>query len=134
MPMIVVAAIICQDERVLITRRPETSRHGAGLWEFPGGKLEAGESPEHALYREIIEELALPVRVDNIFESTYHLYEWGPVLILSYKCTPLKNAIHNIGVAEHRWVHAVELALFEMLPADRPITEKLLGEKPGTYI
>lgn len=131
MPVLVVAAIICQDGHILITRRPETSRHGAGLWEFPGGKLEAGESPEQALRREINEELALPVRVDNIFESTYHHYDWGPVLILSYECTPLAEAVHNIGVSEHRWVRPDELAFFNMLPADLPITEKLLRRKTG---
>lgn len=126
MPLLVAAAIIRRKQHILITRRPGDARHGGGLWEFPGGKLQPDESPEEALRREIREELALPIRVEGIFESTYHRYDWGPVLILSYECTPLSPTIYNIEVAEHRWVLPAELPGFELLPADRPIIEKLL--------
>lgn len=126
MPLLVVAAIIRRSEHILITRRPLDSGHGGGLWEFPGGKLQADESPEQALRREIHEELALPIRVGEIFESTYHRYDWGPVLILSYECTPLAATVRNIEVADHRWVRPGELPGFELLPADAPIVEKLL--------
>ncbi|NIQ93287.1 MAG: (deoxy)nucleoside triphosphate pyrophosphohydrolase, partial [Desulfuromonadales bacterium] len=62
--------------------------------------------------------LALPIRVDDIFDSTYHHYDWGPVLILSYECTPLATEIRNVEVSEHRWVRPRELPHFELLPAD----------------
>jgi 8-oxo-dGTP diphosphatase len=124
MPLLVTAAVLFDGDKVLITRRPDDSRH-AGLWEFPGGKLEAGESPEEALRREISEELNAEIRVVEIFEVVFYRYDWGPVLILAYHCQLLTPTIHNIGVAEHRWVHPQELSAFPILPADQPILSRL---------
>ena len=124
MPLLVTAAIIFDEEKVLITRRPDGKRH-PGLWEFPGGKIEPGESPEEALYREIREELAAEVCVAEIFEVVFYRYDWGPVLILAYRCQLLTNTIHDIGVTEHRWVHPKDLAEFSILPADQPIINRL---------
>jgi len=124
MPLLVTAAIIFDEEKVLITRRPNDKRH-PGLWEFPGGKIEPGEGPEEALCREIREELAAEVRVAEIFEVVFYRYDWGPVLILAYRCQLLTNTIHDIGVAEHRWVHPKDLAEFSILPADQPIINRL---------
>ncbi|MEJ2700327.1 MAG: NUDIX domain-containing protein, partial [Desulfuromonadales bacterium] len=87
LPLIVTAAIIRRQDQVLITRRFETGKHG-GMWEFPGGKLDPNESPQEGLKREILEELGIAVRVHSIFEVAYFRYDWGPVLILSYECTP----------------------------------------------
>ena len=124
MPLLVTAAIIFDEEKVLITRRPNDKRH-PGLWEFPGGKIEPGESPEEALCREIREELAAEVRVAEIFEVVFYRYDWGPVLILAYRCHLLTNTIHDIGVVEHRWVHPKDLTEFSILPADQPIINRL---------
>ena len=124
MPLLVTAAIIFDEEKVLITRRPDGKRH-PGLWEFPGGKIEPGESPEEALYREIREELAAEVCVAEIFEVVFYRYDWGPVLILAYRCQLLTNTIHDIGVTEHRWVHPKDLAEFSILPADQPMINRL---------
>ena len=120
MPLLVTAAVVFDGDKVLITRRPDDSRH-AGLWEFPGGKMEPGESPEAALCREIREELNAEIRVGDIFDVVFYRYEWGPVLILAYTCQFVTKTLHNIGVAEHRWVHPQELSAFPFLPADRPI-------------
>jgi len=124
MPLLVTAAVIFDGDKVLITRRPDGSRH-AGLWEFPGGKLESGESPEEALRREISEELNAEIEVVEIFEVVFYRYDWGPVLILAYYCQLLTPTIHNIGVAEHRWVHPQDLSGFPILPADQPILSRL---------
>ncbi len=129
LPLIVTAAIICSPEGILLTRRPEGGRH-AGMWEFPGGKLDPGESPEAGLKREILEELGLPIAVDSIFEVVYHRYDWGPVLILAYQCRPLHQQIHNLEVAEHRWVKPTDLTNYDILPADGPIIRKLLEPLP----
>lgn len=126
LPLLVTAAVIRQDDSILITRRPDGARHG-GMWEFPGGKLDGGESPQECLRREINEELGLTVEVGPIFESAYHRYDWGPVLILAYECRPLSGTIRNLEVAEHRWVAPAELPGYDILPADRPIIDKLLG-------
>lgn len=74
-PLIVTTAVIRQDGKVLVARRQ--GGHLAGKWEFPGGKLEPGESPEQCLARELKEELELEVRVGDIFAVVYHEYESG---------------------------------------------------------
>jgi 8-oxo-dGTP diphosphatase len=124
MPLLVTAAVIFADEKVLITRRPDNKRH-PGMWEFPGGKVDPGERPEEALCREIREELAAEISVDGIFEVIYYRYDWGPVLILAYTCSLVTSTLHNLGVAEHRWVHPRELSDFSILPADQPILNRL---------
>lgn len=123
-PLIVTAAIIFHEGRVLVTQRPPEARHG-GLWEFPGGKLEANETPEAALRRELLEELDLPVEVDRVFDIVHHRYEWGPVLILAYLCHPLHTRVRNLQVAAHRWLLPEELGELPFLPADRPLIDQL---------
>ena len=123
-PLVVTAAIIRKDRKVLITRRPEGSRD-AGRWEFPGGKLKDDETPEECLQRELMEELNLPVRVDVIFRVLHHRYDWGAVLLLFYECTPLADRIENIEVAEHRFVPPDQLETFDLLEADRPLVRCL---------
>lgn len=125
-PVIVTAAVIRNNGFILITRRPEGKPH-AGMWEFPGGKLDGDESPRDGLRREILEELGLEIAVGDILETAYYRYEWGPVLILAYDCRPLAGEIRNLQVAEHRWVAPHDLASFALLPADYPIVEKLTG-------
>lgn len=127
MPLLVTAAIIFDGEKVLITRRPEDKLH-PGLWEFPGGKIDPGESPSEALRREIREELAAEVQVMEIFEVVFHRYDWGPVLILAYSCRLLSKAIQDIGVAEHRWIRPCELPDFSILPADQSIIDRLIDQ------
>lgn len=131
-PLIVTAAIIRDGEKVLITRRPPGSRH-PGMWEFPGGKLDGYESPRDGLRREIREELDLEVSVGPVLETAYYRYEWGPVLILAYECRPRAGLIRNLQVAEHRWVLPTELPAFDLLPADRPIVERLLHPDCGSF-
>ena len=123
-PLIVTAAIISHAGRVLVTRRPAEARHG-GLWEFPGGKLEAGETPVTALQRELREELDLPITIDGIFAAIHHRYDWGAVLILAYLCTPLHLRVRNLQVAEHRWLRPEHLSSLPFLPADLPLIARL---------
>jgi len=123
-PLIVTAAIILKEGLVLVTRRPDGKPH-AGMWEFPGGKLDAGETPQECLRREIREELDLEVTVGPIFEVVFHRYAWGPVLILAFECHPIGGTIRNLQVAEHRWVTPRELHNLDILPADLPIIAKL---------
>lgn len=126
-PLIVTAAIIRNGDSVLITRRPAGKPH-AGMWEFPGGKLDDDESPRDGLRREILEELGIEVEVGAILETVYHRYAWGPVLILAFECRPLSGEIRHLQVAEHRWVAPRDILSFPILPADYPIVEKLLGD------
>ena len=123
-PLLVTAAVVVKGGAVLLTKRPLDKRH-PGLWEFPGGKIDPGESPEAALSRELMEELGVEVRVDEIFEVVYYRYDWGPVLILAYTCTLLAGSPRNLGVAEHRWVALSELTNYQILPADKSIIARL---------
>jgi 8-oxo-dGTP diphosphatase len=124
-PLLVTAAVIRDGDRILITRRPDGTRY-AGMWEFPGGKLDPGEEPRACLRREIIEELDLEVAVGAIIEAAYYRYDWGPVLVLAYECRPLGGAIRNLQVAEHRWIRPQELPDYPLLAADLPIVARLL--------
>ena len=124
MPLLVTAAVVFDGEKVLLTRRPDDKRH-PGFWEFPGGKIDPGESPEQALCREMLEELDVEVRVSSIYEVVFYRYEWGPVLILAYQCELLTDTLRDLGVAEHRWVLPREMVNFNILPADQPIIDRL---------
>jgi len=124
MPLLVTAAVVFDGEKVLLTRRPDDKSH-PGFWEFPGGKVDPGESPEQALCREMREELDVEVRVRGIYEVVFHRYDWGPVLILAYKCQLLTDTLRDLGVAEHRWVLPREMVNFNILPADQPIIDRL---------
>jgi 8-oxo-dGTP diphosphatase len=128
-PLIVTAAIIRHQGRVLVTQRPAAVRHG-GLWEFPGGKLEVDETPAAALQRELLEELDLPVTVGEIFAVVHHRYDWGAVLILAYLCVPVHTRVRNLQVAAHRWLPPEELPTLPFLPADLPLIERL-QRQPG---
>ena len=129
-PLLVTAAVIIENGNILLTRRPDNSRH-AGFWEFPGGKLDDGESPAEALKREILEELDITIEVGRIFETAYYRYDWGPVLILAYHCKIISGSIRNVGVAEHQWLPPRELSGYNILPADVPIVERLQKTDKG---
>ncbi|MCF6266012.1 MAG: 8-oxo-dGTP diphosphatase MutT [Desulfuromusa sp.] len=127
-PVEVCAAIIQHQEKVLITLRPEDKRLG-GYWEFPGGKIETGESPQFALVRELHEELDIEIRVGSLLETVHHSYEWGTVLILAYLCTWKSGEIKHLEVADHCWVAPANLLNYDILEADQPIIKKLQEEE-----
>lgn len=127
-PVEVCAAVIQQQGKVLLTLRPKDKRLG-GFWEFPGGKIEAGESPQVALARELREELDIEIEVGALLETVSHCYEWGQVLILAYSCTWISGAIKHLEVADHRWVDTAELCDYDILEADQPIIKKLQEEE-----
>ena len=129
MPLLVAAAVIFDGDKVLLTRRPDGKRH-SGYWEFPGGKVDPGESPEEALCRELREELDVEARVKGIYEVVYYRYDWGPVLILAYRCQLITDRLRDLGVAEHRWVLPSDMMNFKILPADQPIIDRLKAQTP----
>lgn len=130
LPLLVTAAIIEQNNRILITQRPDGSRH-AGKWEFPGGKMEPGESPRQALERELREELDLSISAGPVVETLYHRYDWGTVLVLAYHCEILSGTLRHVEVADHRWVTRDEITDFDFLDADLPLVAKLREEGLG---
>ncbi|MFN7696522.1 MAG: (deoxy)nucleoside triphosphate pyrophosphohydrolase [Deltaproteobacteria bacterium] len=126
MPTIVVAAAVVRDgDRFLLTKRPDRG-HLPGYWEFPGGKLEAGESPEAALVRECMEECGIDVVPVDILDVTFHRYPTKDVLLLFYACVlGARCEVHHFEVADHVWVSATELRRYALPPPDEKLLAKL---------
>jgi mutator protein MutT len=121
------AALIFRDGKLLITRRPAQS-HLGGLWEFPGGKLEAGESFEQCLIREIREELGVEISVGELFEEISHDYPEKSVRLKFFICQLLSGEPQPLGCAGVKWVLKAELADFEFPAADARLLQKLKGK------
>jgi 8-oxo-dGTP diphosphatase len=121
---LVVAAVIRQADRILMSRR-RADQAMPGLWEFPGGKVEDREAPVAALQREIREELGCDVEVGQIYEVVFHPYPGFDLLMLVYVCRVLAGQPHAREVAEIAWVTATELPDLALLPADYPLAKRL---------
>ncbi len=121
---LVTAAIIRRDGRILLTRR-SPGETLAGSWEFPGGKIAAGETPEEALVRELIEELSLTCSIGGkVAESDYH-YEHGAFRILAYEAQ-VESGTLTLSVHDRaEWVEPAKLLDYALSPADIPIAEAL---------
>jgi 8-oxo-dGTP diphosphatase len=120
----VTAAIIEKEGRILIARRKEADRFG-GLWEFPGGKVESGETPEDCLRREIREEFGVETRVENFFLSNRYISASFSVEILAYWVTHVSGEFQARDHDEVRWVSPTEFRRFAFTAPDRPIFEEL---------
>jgi 8-oxo-dGTP diphosphatase len=119
----VVAAIIIKDQKIFATQRGYGEFKNG--WEFPGGKIENGESPEHALEREIREELDAKIRVGELFETIEYDY---PNFHLSMKCFLCSLISDQLTLREHeaaKWLTKENLSSVEWLPADITIIDKL---------
>jgi len=126
-PVVLVAAGVIQEAgRVLVSKRL-AGTHLAGLWEFPGGKVEDGEAPEAALVRELREELGIEVRVDSVMDVVFHAYPEKSVLLIFYRCTRLAGEPRDLEVAGHRWVPLADLRDEEFPPADVRLLARLRG-------
>jgi mutator protein MutT len=121
----VVAAVVEQDGCFLVTRRLEGT-HLAGMWEFPGGKCEAGESHDACLEREMFEELGVGVTVDSLFLLSTHAYEELTVVLFFYACRLRGEPRPQLG-QEMMWVPRAKLRELTFPPADARLIELLTG-------
>jgi len=122
----VVGAMIEKDGRYLITQRPPTASLPL-LWEFPGGRVEVGETDEKALARELAEEMRIEVEVGDRVIHVEHAYEGYDIDFCVYRCQLLAGPIQHLRVHDHRWVRPEELDQYEFPAADEKTIAKLLG-------
>lgn len=124
--LVVAVALIDADRRVLIAQRPE-GKQLAGLWEFPGGKLEPGERPEQTLVRELREELGISVKEPCLAPLTFasHAYETFHLLMPLYACRRWEGVPQPLEGQKLAWARVNELRNYPMPPADEPLIPML---------
>ena len=125
--LVVAGLIIGDDGRVLITQR-RADQSLPLQWEFPGGKVEPGEAPVAALVRELREEIGVEVAVGRIWDVLFHAYPAFDLVMLVYACRIVSGEPRAVEVADLRWVLPGELASWDILPADRPLVQRLVDE------
>jgi 8-oxo-dGTP diphosphatase len=124
--LVVACALVDADRRVLIAQRP-AGKQLAGLWEFPGGKLEPGETPEAALIRELDEELGIATQTACLAPLTFasHSYESFHLLMPLFVCRKWQGTPQNREHAALKWVRSQALRDYPMPPADAPLIAPL---------
>ncbi len=122
----VVAGFIKRDHQVLVGLRPQTDSL-AGLWEFPGGKIEPGESPEEALIRELREELDVEAEVGELLLACTHTYEDVGILILFYEVKFWKGEPKTKHHTRLEWIKYQELRQREIPEANKKILDRILS-------
>jgi 8-oxo-dGTP diphosphatase len=124
--IVAACALVDADGRVLITQRPE-GKAMAGLWEFPGGKVEPGETPEAALIRELREELAIETETACLAPASFAtgMVDQRPLLLLLYVCRKWSGLVNPAEALDSRWLRSHELFALDMPPADLPLVAML---------
>lgn len=130
--LLVVAGAFVRNGLLLLTRRPEGDPL-AGSWELPGGKVEDGETPAEALAREWREELGVAVESAEPWTFASGAPNGRHVTLLVYLVGALRGEPSPLGVAEVRWTTPVEAASLTLLPADRPVVERLARGGTGRF-
>ena len=123
----VVAALVWRDGKILICRRP-ADKARALLWEFPGGKVEAGETKQQALVRECREEVAFEVVPASVFCEVTHTYPDITIHLTLFNCTA-KGEPQQLEHAALEWVQPQDVTAYDFCPADKVIVEKLVSLK-----
>lgn len=122
----VVAAVVCKDDRYLCVQRGRTKFvYTSFKWEFPGGKIEPGETPRQALARELMEEMDYPITVGDAVVTVRHEYPNFSITMTAYLCTPQSDTFHLNEHVAYRWCEKEELAELDWAAADVGIVEKL---------
>lgn len=122
----VVGAVVANDGTILAAQRSE-SMSLPGMWEFPGGKIEPGETPRAALVREMQEELLCTVDIGDQVASTRYEYDFGFVTLTTFYATLVEGQPQLTEHSEIRWIDAVDLDSVEWAPADVPAVETIMA-------
>lgn len=126
----VTAAVITEEGRVLLAQRPLRGRH-PGAWEFPGGKVEAAETPRQCLARELREELGIEVEAGEEVARVSHSYPDLDIELVAFRCTITGGELEDLGCEAHAWVAPGALPGYDLLPPDREIAERGLLPPAG---
>lgn len=129
MLFVVAVALTNEKGQILIQKRPQDAQMG-GLWEFPGGKVEEGESPEFALIRELKEELGIVVSMNDLVPETFASEPLGArnLVLLLYRCVRWVGVPNAIYASDIQWAFPKDMAALPMPPADYPLVQKLLAD------
>lgn len=126
--LVVAGLITSADGRLLITQR-RADQNLPLKWEFPGGKVEPGESPEQALVRELGEEIGASTQIDRIWDVLFHAYETFDLVMLVYHCRLLPGQeIRCVQVNDFAWCRPEELGAYDILAADQSLVDRLVRE------
>lgn len=125
--LVAACALVDSDGRVLLTQRPE-GKQLAGLWEFPGGKVETGETPEETLIRELQEEIGITTKVACLAPLTFasHTYDDFHLLMPLYVCRRYEGIARGLEGQALKWVRPKDMRDYPMPPADEPLIPFLL--------
>ena len=125
----VVAAIIKHNNKILCTQRDVSKNEEVSFkWEFPGGKIEVGETQEEALAREIKEELNIEVNIEKYFMEVNYIYPSFKLKMYTYLCNTQTDNIELLVHKDYKWLRNDELNTLDWAPADKPIINKLMEE------
>ncbi len=122
----VVAAVLEQDGKYLITQRRATAVLPL-MWEFPGGRVEAGETDAQALKREVMHRLGAEIEVGKLISFVSHPYEHYVVDLFLYECALQGDKLEPLAVTSYKWVASAEFDQYPFTPADEASMNKLLG-------
>ena len=129
--MKVVTAAIIQDQGRFFVARRGPGEKLAGLWEFPGGKVEPGETLQEGLKREIAEELGVEAIVGDVVTESHYKYEHGEILLVALQ-TEIKGKDIKLSVHDREdWLFPEQILALELAPADIPIAKFLMESKNG---
>jgi 8-oxo-dGTP diphosphatase len=125
--LVTACALVDADGRVLLAQRPEGKKL-AGLWEFPGGKVEAGETPESALVRELAEELGVMTKEDCLAPLTFASYSYDDFHLLMplFICRRFEGYARGLEGQVIKWVRPRDMRQYPMPPADEPLIPHLI--------
>ena len=130
----VVAGVISRGGKILIAQRKDSCPREPGKWEFPGGRIEEGETPQEALVREIREELGADIEVGGELCETFAESGGVRIAMRTFRATWVKGEPRAIDCKDFRWVRPDELRSFDWAQADIPIARKLSGANPDTEV
>lgn len=123
-PVKVTAAIITNGGKVFIAKRKLTGRM-PGLWEFPGGRVEVGETPEQCLKRELYEEFEIDVEVGQFLGFNTHNYDFGTIELMAFRASIIVGELKMNDHAEMAWVKPGDLGKYDFAPADVPFVQSI---------